>query len=130
MFVKSRSKNSKLTEFRLLTYFVRQARSDLRVAKAKITADAGKYNLASNHQEIWGCINRFDKVVIDAPETQQVDDDGLVMYCELFQKNNVCNNRKCPLFAGNLEYMTAQERYERFRNARRELVRGLFIRRK
>lgn len=106
---------------------VRRARRNMCEKKMRITSHSVEYRLDGDNYT-GACINEFDKVVI--PNTQNVDDGGIVVFCNLFRENEFCENRKCPLHARNMEYVQAVDSYNIARSRRREVLRNLFGRKK
>ena len=119
-----------LKEYHRLSVNVRATRRALVVAEQKITAYNNEYHLGFGGKGECACINRFNKVVIDAPDTAQVDDGGFTEECELFDTVSFCENVKCPMYGNHLEYITALDHYNVARTTRRAFVRGLFVRKK
>ena len=117
-------------EYHNLSVNVRAARRALIAAEQKITAYNDEYRLGGGGNGECACINRFNRVVIDAPDTNQIDDGGFVEECELFDTVSFCKNIKCSMYGDHLEYITALDHYNVARSARWAFVRGLFTRKK
>ena len=120
---------SKIKEYHKLSVAVRAARRALIAAEQKITAYNSEYRLKGGSNGECACINRFNKVVIDSPNTAQVDDGGFIQACELFDAVSLCLNIKCPMYANHLDYIVARDNYNLALDARRNFLRGLLKKR-
>ena len=118
-----------IKEYHKLSVAVRAARRALNMAEQKVTAYNKDYHLGSASNGSLACINRFGRVIIDAPDTAQVDDGGFVEPCELLDTVSFCKNVRCPMYADHMDYVTALDRYNVALGARRDFVRGLFKKR-
>lgn len=119
----------KLKEYYNMALAVRAARRNLALAKQKITAYNKEYRLGAGGYGECACINRFEKVIIDVPNTTQVDDGGFVEVCELLDTGALCENIRCPMYANHLDYVVALEKYNGACDARRNFLRGLLKKR-
>lgn len=121
---------SKISEYHKLSVAVRAARRVLMAAEQKVTAYNNEFNLGATSNGSLACINRFDKVIVDTPQTAQVDDGGFVEVCELLDTVSFCKNIKCPMYADHMDYVVALDRYNVAISARRDFVRSIFGRTK
>lgn len=118
---------NKFSEFVRLVVNARAARRAVRQTQKKVTVYVEKYHLDTSEIISGGsCINKFDKVVIDAPSTAQVDDSGYTVNCPLFSSTKFCPNRKCDWHAANMDYVSALDRYAMARAKRKNFVKNLF----
>ena len=117
---------TKLKEYVRLHKQVRDARRTLNSAEQKITALNNDYFLSYVCNGRHACINKFKRVIVDAPKTQYVDDTGFVQTCASFSKNSVCVHRKCEMFADNVSFVAARESYNMLRQKRRDLRKQIF----
>ena len=114
---------SKIHEYIKLLKKQRAAKRAMLAAEQKITSFHKEYALnKSENADVSACINRFE-VVYDAI-TNVRDDGGYVKKCALFDELP-CADRKCPMFAANLDYTIAKERYDAAVAARRAFMRNL-----
>ena len=115
---------SKIHEYILLNRKLRAARRELAAAREKITVYTDKYSLDTlENIEVSGCINKFEQVC--GTKAHLCDDGGYEKHCPLFA-DLPCPDRKCPHFAGNLDYTVAQERYDAAVAARRMFLRNFW----
>ena len=114
---------SKIHEYIMLTKKLRAARREMLSAQEKITFQYKDYLIDTPLIPQKGaCINKCEKVVSE--NMNVFDDGGYTTNCDLFVELP-CINRKCPLFAKNLDYTVAKERYDIALQARRAFLNGL-----
>lgn len=90
-----------------LTEQLNQARSELKVAEQKITANQDTLDLFSDKPVvILNCKNVFKKVKAGAT----IEDGPFTVNCECFNENEDCCNRKCEHHPDNLIYMDARSK--------------------
>lgn len=119
----------KLNEYFVILFKdVREKRNLMREAKEKITSYHKEYFIDEpKYVKDETCINTFERVYGICIDPKAYDERGdFIKSCTLFDETEPCINRKCPLFAKNLDYIVALERYEKSLARRREFVRNLF----
>lgn len=119
---------NKIKEYIDLTKDLREKRNAMRASRAKITSYHKEYFIDENigiKNET--CINTFERVYGICMDPKAYDERGdFIKSCTLFDETEPCINRKCPLFAKNLDYIVAWERYEKSLANRKEFLRNLF----
>ena len=118
----------KLNEYFIISKDVRKTRSIMRAARAKIISYHEEYFIdAPKYIKDETCINKFERVYGICMDTKAYDEHGdFIKPCMLFDVAEPCANIKCPMYADNLDYIVARERYERAISKRREFLRNLF----
>lgn len=115
---------SKIHDYIKLVKKLRAARREMFENAEKITSYQHEYQLNTLEDiEVETCINKFTRVSSDVSADMCVD-GGYIKYCTLFG-NLPCENRKCPHFPGNLDYIVAKEKYDDALFARRKFLRNL-----
>ena len=95
---------------------VKIMRANKEKAEDKITTKHSQLNLNMEKPVIKSCINLYNSVI---------DENGPVfmlyfVYCDLFKPGEVCVNRKCPMFADQMDYVAACEKVMQARAARKQ----------
>jgi len=119
---------SKFKEYRNLTKDVRQKRDKMCAAQVKITNYQKEYFVdepGSCH--VAACINKFEHVygISSDPNTYYDKHGVFTKNCVLFGPES-CPDRKCPMYAANLDYIVARERYDAAVAKRRQFIKDLF----
>ena len=118
----------KIKEYIVLSKDVHEKRNLMRASKAKITSYHKEYFIDDpKYVKDETCINKFEQVYGICMDSKAYDEHGdFTKLCSLFDAMEPCINRKCLLFADNLDYIVARERYEKAISKRREFIRNLF----
>ena len=96
-----------------LTGQLNQARTELKTAEEKITANQDTLDLFSDKPvAILNCKNVFKKVKAGAT----IEDGPLAVNCGLFDENEDCCNRKCEHHSDNLNYLDARSKLVRIKD--------------
>ena len=118
---------NKIKRYIILSKYVHIKRDAMRAAKAKITSYQKEYFLDEPEcRPMDSCITKFERVYGICLDPNAYDEHGdFTKNCALFN-TEPCINTKCPMFARNLDYIVARERYESAVGKRREFIRNLF----
>ncbi len=121
----------KIKELLIKRKQMRVAYSEMKDAQERITCYPDAYYLHSNEDEnIQACCAKFKKVYSSRISQNVIDDNGCVSNCGLFN-SEVCENRKCPMYARNVDYFVCKEKYEAARAAYLNFIKNnIFCRKK
>ena len=120
----------KIKEYFIKRRQMRIAYSEMKDAEERITCYPEAYYLDTKVDDGFdACKAVFQKVYASHRSQNPIDDSGCTSFCHLFN-SDVCENRKCPMYARNIDYFVCKEKYEAARMAYTNLVKEIMFWRK